>query len=237
MGRTLKFSAERIIARLNVLESVQIPYAGNRALKDLGWYLKGFHQREMAGHFDRPVPYTTGSVRYSVSDLELRLSISGDGTIGQTPRDYLWPAFRDSAEARKPALATRFARRLAQTGKLQSGSYLAPNLSSSGMKRNRYGNPSPGLYAQVLAGVGANEYAANYTGKAGRFFVIDRSSSSHLQPGIYKDLGGRRISQLWRALDAPPSVPSTYPWVKITAQEAADQLGPRLRRRLREALG
>lgn len=59
---------------------------------------------------------------------------------------------------------------------------------------------------RILAALGVNEYAKGGGKKRDRYFAIDRTSSSALQPGIYR-AKDETISRLFSALDAPPSVP------------------------------
>ena len=87
----IKHDLSSVISGLDALQKTQLPYAAKRALFETGPYLRKFHAREMSSVFRDPVPFTLRSVRYKVDpeDLRLTLSISDDGTLGQTPSEYL----------------------------------------------------------------------------------------------------------------------------------------------------
>ena len=82
--------------------------------------------------------------------------------------------------------------------------------------------------------LGVNEYAKGGGKKRDRYFAIDSTSSSSLQPGIYR-AKDETISRLFSVLDAPPSVPRTYDWEDSTIDEAIDQIEARIARYLRRS--
>jgi len=91
---------------------------------------------------------------------------------------------------------------------------------------------SPVVYQAALGQLRANEFAIGKQRSRGRYFAIDRSSSSTLQPGIYREKSGS-ISRLFALLDSPPSVPRLYDWRDATIDEAIDQLEGRIAKHLR----
>ena len=195
--------------------------------------MREFHRREMASVFRDPVPYTLRSVRYRVDPqrLSLTLSISEDGTLGQTPADYLGRVFRDGSSTRGTAVTTRFARQLQRVGQISSGTHLVPNLRAK-FAQTRRGRMSQKIYQTALSQLRGSLYAPAQPKAGERFFAIDVTSSSPLKPGIYRAKGDS-ISQLFALLDQPPSVPRTYDWTDASIDEAIDQLEGRITKHLR----
>ena len=228
----IEFSFDPIIKELDTLQKVKLPTAARRSLYETGRYLREFHRREMAATFRDPVPFTLASPRYRVDPqrLELRMSISTDGRIGQSPADYLAPVFRQPGSARGTAITTRFAKQIARAGHLRPGTHLV-GLPAAGLAQTRRGRLSPAMYAQALAGIkGANLYASARPklGASSRWFVVDPSDpTAYLEPGIYR-AQGRRISRIWAALDSAPSVGRRYDWIDATIEEAEDQITARI---------
>ena len=229
---SIKHDLGSIIRDLNTLQRVRVPDAARRALYQTGPHMRQFHAREMASVFRDPVPFTLRSVRYRVDPeaLSLTLSISEDGTPGQSPSDYLAPVFRQQGSARGTALTTRFARQLQRVGQISPGTHLAPNTRAK-LAETRRGRISTAMYQRALSQLGANEYAPSKPRGGERFFAVDRTSSSALKPGVYRAKGAT-ISQLFALLDSPPSVPRRYDWVEASIDEAVDQIEGRLARLL-----
>ena len=229
----IKHDLSSVIKGLDALQKTQLPCAAKRALFETGPYLRKFHAREMASVFRDPVPFTLRSVRYKVDpeDLRLTLSISDDGTLGQTPTEYLAPVFRRMGATRGQAVTTRFTKRLIRGGRISPGSFLVPNTKAK-LANTRKGRISKCQYGQILAALGVNEYAKGGEKKRDRYFAIDSTSSSSLQPGIYR-AKDETISRLFSVLDAPPSVPRKYDWEESTIDEAVDQIEARIAKYLR----
>jgi hypothetical protein len=232
----IEFDFNPLLRELNTLEKVKLPTAARRSLYETGRYLREFHRREMAATFRDPVPFTLRSPRYRVDpqNLTLTMSISADGTLGQTPADYLAPVFRAPGSNRGTVITTRFAKQLARAGHLRPGTHLVPQPGAS-LAQTRRGRLSPAMYAQALAGIkGANLYAQARPklGANTRWFVISPDDArSYLEPGVYR-AQGRRISRIWAALDSAPSVGRRYDWIDATFEEAEDQITARIARYL-----
>ena len=88
----------------------------------------------------------------------MTLSISDDGTLGQTPTEYLAPVFRRMGATRGQAVTTRFTKRLIRGGKISPVSFSVPNTKAK-LANTRKWRISKGQYAQILAALGVNEYA------------------------------------------------------------------------------
>lgn len=224
----IEYDFSEVVRDLNVLQKVKLPNACRRALFETGPYMRRFHAREMASVFRNPVPFTLRSTRYEVdpSALSLTLSISEDGTLGQTPSNYLEPVFKRLGSIRGTAVTTRFARQLQRVGQISGGTHLVPNLKSKLMQKRR-GRVASSIFQNALSQLGANEYAPKKPGRSDRYFAIDRTSSSALKPGIYR-AKGETISQLFSLLDTPPSVPRTYDWERASFEEMVDQIEARI---------
>jgi len=229
----IKHDLGGIIDDLNALQKSRIPYAAKRALFEMGPYMRQFHAREIKGTFKDPVPFTLRSVRYRVEPSELRftLSISDDGTLGQTPSDYLAPVFRQLGATRGTAVTTRFARQLQRTGQISPGTHLVPNPRAR-LAETRRGRISSGQYGKILSALGSNIYANAGSNRADRYFAIDSSARRALKPGIYRAKGDR-VSQLFSLLDSAPSVPRIYDWQEATIDEFTDQIEARIAKYLR----
>ena len=230
--QTIKHDLGAIIQDLDTLQRVRLPDAARRALYQVGPHMRQFHAREMASVFRDPVPFTLASPRFKVDPaaLTLTLSISEDGTLGQTPADYLAPVFRQQGSTRGTALTTRFTRQLQRVGRISPGTHLVPNTRAK-LAETRRGRISPAMYQRALSQLGANPYAPSKPRGGERYFAIDRTSSSALKPGVYRAKGGT-ISQLFALLDSPPSVPRRYDWTDASIDEAVDQIEGRMARLL-----
>ena len=229
----IKHSLDGLIADLDALQKSALPDACRKALYETGPHMRAFHAREMQAMFRDPVPFTLRSVRYQVDPqrLSLTLSISEDGTLGQTPSDYLGPVFRDGASSRGTALRTRFVRQLERAGQISPGTFLVPNTRAK-FAQTRRGRMSQQIYQTALSQLRGNIYAPKQPKAGERYFAVDVTSKSPLKPGIYRAKGDQ-ISQLFALLDSPPSVPRIYPWLDLTVDEAIDQLEARIMKHLR----
>ena len=229
----IKHSLDELIADLDALQKSALPDACRKALFEVGPHMRAFHAREMASVFRDPVPFTLRSVRYQVDPqrLSLTLSISEDGTLGQSPADYLQPVFRDGSSTRGTAVTTRFARQLQRVGQISSGTHLVPNLRAK-FAQTRRGRMSQQIYQTALSQLRGSLYAPAQPKAGERYFSIDTTSKSPLKPGIYRAKGDQ-ISQLFTLLDQPPSVPRPYDWTDASVDEAVDQLEGRIAKHLR----
>ena len=228
----IKHSLDELIADLDALQKSALPDACRKALYETGPHMRAFHAREMASVFRDPVPFTLRATRYRVDPgrLSLELSISEDGTLGQSPADYLAPVFRDGASSRGQAVTTRFTRQLQRVGQISSGTFLVPNLRAK-FAQTRRGRMSPQIYQTALSQLKGNIYAPKQPKAGERYFAVDVTSNSPLKPGIYRAKGDS-ISMLFTLLDQPPSVPRTYDWTDASIDEAIDQLEGRIMKHL-----
>lgn len=226
MARTIEFDVERVFRRLSALEGPQIKYAGGQAMKRLGFGLKQHHSLQMAGRFENPVPFTLNSPRYEADGLDLRIYISRDGAKGQDPARYIYPT---DAAGDNTAYLSRFGRALRREN--ISTFFPVPYTQGRGVRRNTYGNMTPGQYTQVLAGLRRDD---------GTFFSVPdnrrpTTRPTTLRPGIYQRKG-RGLNMLFGYLSSPPQVRQTYDFESITRRYASQQLPKLLGEELRKAL-
>ena len=182
--------------------------------------MRAFHRREMQSVLEDPVAFTLRSPRYRVDParLSLTLSISEDGTLGQSPADYLAPVFRDGVSTRGKAVTTRFSRQLQRVGQISSGTHLVPNTKAR-LAETRRGRISSRQYQTALSYLKGNIYAPHQPKAGERYFAIDTTSSSPLKPGVYRAKGIRSLSSLrfWMRLLASPEfmtgpMPASMRW-------------------------
>jgi len=243
MARTIEFDAEALIGKLNVLEKVQLPYAGNQALKQLGYRMRGELAKYMSDVFENPVPFTLRSPRYAVDGLELTVSISKDGDKGQDPARYLYPVSTDDGGGAKPAYITRFTRAVRSMGAVDSSYYAIPYLQGRGVRVNAYGNMTAGQYTQVLAGLRADSgRTGGRRGASWRYFSVPdarkpvRRGGGNLKPGIYR-AKSNELQMLFGYARKHPTVPAVFDFAGTVERRAEKLLPSLLSKALQRALG
>lgn len=237
MASTIEFNVDRLLGRLNILESTQIRYASKRSLTRFGYEASQHLGLQMAGRFENPVKYTLSSPRYDRNitedgnTLSLRLYINPDGSKGSAPASYIYPT--DAGSSDNTAYATRFGVGLRKS----SITIKFPVPYKQGMKveRNSHGNMKPSQYHSVLEALkgGSPTIFALPAGNPPSTGRRNSSSSGRdLPPGIYQR-EGRTAYLLFALLDEPPKVRVAFDFYGIS-QRLAQQRLPKL---LREELG
>jgi hypothetical protein len=228
MATQITFDAERIIGRLGILEKANFNYAGGQAMKRLGFGLRQHHGLQMAGRFENPVAFTLASPRYEADGLQVRLYLNPDGPKGTAPATYIYPVDASDGSG-KPAYLTRFGRALSKLN--ITNQFPIPNLGGSAVRKNAYGNMTPGQYQATLAGL--KRQGSPY------FSVPDNRRTSKrpdtLKPGIYQRRG-RSLFRLFGYLPSAPNVRPTYNFGSITRRYAEQQLPKLLREELAKVL-
>lgn len=242
MARSIEFDAQALTGQLNVLQKVQIPFAANQALKQLGFELRGELAKYMGDVFENPVPFTLRSPRYAVDGLTLTVSISKDGAKGQDPARYLYPVSTDDGGGGKPAYITRFARAIKGIGVVDGTYYPVPYLKGRGVRVNAYGNMTPGQYQQVLAGLKAeNGRTGGKRGTSWRYFSVPDQRSSRgqrggrLKPGIYR-AKSTDVQMLFGYARQQPTVPGIFDFAGTVERKAEKLLPSLLSKALENAL-
>lgn len=212
MARLIEFQADALIKGLDTLRGAQLPYAGAQALKQLGWQLKQHHREWMAsGGFENPVQRTLTSPKYEASGLELRFFLNTDNAGGQSASEYIYPVTPEGG-TRKSALETRFNTKLKDKGILKK--FAVPNLSGRGVRINKYGNMSPGQYAQVKEGL---------LNRPSIYFLLNERQG-RLRPGIYQRRADRTLNNLFNLVSQVPRVNAKYDFFGITDTFAKERL-------------
>jgi hypothetical protein len=234
MARTIEFDVDALIGKVDALRGAQLPYAGNRALKQLGFQLRGELQREMRDKFENPVPFTISSPRYVVDGLELTVSISKDGAKGQDPARYLYPVTEGG-----DAYITRFTRAIRSLGIVPPEYYAIPFLKGVGVRKNAYDNMAPGQYQQTLAGLKVGK-GSGKGGSQWRYISIPDnrkpSRKGGLKPGIYRIKGRNEVNMLFTYARKHPQVPALFDFSGIVQRRSEEILPSLLSKALDDAL-
>lgn len=236
MARSIEFDAQALIGSIDALRGAQLPFAGNRALRQLGFSLRTELQREMRDKFQNPVPFTISSPRYAVDGLELTVSISKDGAKGQDPARYLFPVTQGG-----DAYITRFTRAIRRIGVVDASYYAIPFLKGVGVRLNAYGNMSPGQYQQTLAGLKAD--GGRGVGKRGaqwRYFSVPdqrggKRPTGRLKPGIYR-AKSNDVQLLFTYARQKPQVPALFDFEGVVQRHSQAVLPSLLSKALDDAL-
>lgn len=236
-NQPIEWDVEKLIGKLDILQKVQIPYAANSALKQLGYQLaKTYLPRDMRDVFENPVPFTTRSISYGVEGMELRLSFSRDGAKGQSPAEYLYPVTPEDSRGKKAALTTRFTKGLRKIGVIDESRWAVPFMEGRGIRLNAYGNVSPGQYQQVLAGLKTRSESKT----AYRYFSVPdnrgKTRTSSLGEGIYRVKGRTDVQLLFTYARSQPRVNTIFDVRTFATQHAGDIFPSMLSNALRQAL-
>ena len=149
---SVTFDVDPMIKRLDALKAVQVPFAASLALNRVAKNARDELRSQMKTTFDNPVPFTLNSVfikSSTKSDLRAKVGLKEFAAKGNPASKYLLPQI-----AGGPAYATRFQKSLRFKGILQKDEYAIPTQSDY-LRRNKYGNVTPGQYTQILYGLQA----------------------------------------------------------------------------------
>ena len=169
----IEFDVEKIIGSITELQKVQIPRAGAIALNAAAYAATQELKEQAKSRFNNPVPLTYNSFLYKKAEpenLQAKVFIRDDVPKGNSPSRYLLPQIYGGMHYR-----TRFQRALGNTVDPDTGGpILAPNriMVTTGcqfVRRNMYGNMTPGQYTQILSGLRGESSAGNKTVKSNRF--------------------------------------------------------------------
>ena len=234
MARSIEFDVDALIGKVDALRGAQLPFAGNRALKQLGFQLRGELQREMRDKFENPVPFTLSSPRYRVDGLELTVSISKDGAKGQDPARYLYPVTQGG-----DAYITRFTRAVRALGIVGPEYYAIPFLGGVGVRKNAYENMLPAQYTQTLAGLKVGR-GSGKQGSQWRYISIPDNRKAPrkggLKPGIYRIKGRNEVNMLFTYARKHPQVPALFDFEGVVRDRAERILPSLLSKALDDAL-
>jgi hypothetical protein len=170
----VRFDPKPLLGRISELDKVQIPNAANIALNQALFQTRKRLREEANTVFEKKTPFTINSFLYEKpkqrgDDLEGRVFVRDDAPGGNAPSRYLDPHIRGGK-----AYSTRFQRALERTvvtqidGRRttakQQATMMSPSASKIGVRRNKYGNMTPGQYGQILSGLKGGVSSADFMG-------------------------------------------------------------------------
>lgn len=243
---TIRFDPQKLIGPLNELVKVQLPETSRTALNEALFANRKRLQDEANKVFDRPVPFTTNSFLYDKAEIKDkqvvgRAFVRDDGPKGNAPSRYLNPQIRGG-----PAYQTRFPRALLntvvtqidgrQTQAKQRGTQLLTTKSPK-VRRNRYGNMTPGQFTQILSSIKGGKSSADFLeagaipfDSASNYFYLDREALDHpffrnrftypSKPGIYKAEVKGKQQRFYRVMTEGniPTYAAKFKFFDISAQ-------------------
>lgn len=255
MAAAVEFNAKKLFKYLNPLEASQLRYAGNIALKRIGFSLaKKEIPDDMERYFDRPVPFTKRSVNYTVQNDTLTLRVNRDDSKGNAPSKYLFPVTAAGVKnigGSSSVYPTRFPNWLWDKDYINRSQFPIPYTNNAkDVTVNRYGNVNAAVYQRTQVALSRTKGTVGVTSRklrstgiaADRAFVIrgDENSrkTAHLTPGIYrvKTGSGTNELRLLFTLRGTPSVPVVFPYQDNVFSYARINFQKELRKQIQEAI-
>jgi hypothetical protein len=239
MARTIEFDVEALIGKLDVLQKVQLPYAGNRALWALKPKLQTVLQQEMLQRFKAPVRLTLNSPFMRIDGLEMEVSIKPDKVAkGNDPASYLYPVTAESGRGggSREAYPTKFTRVLRNADLIGPREWPVPFLRGNGVQ-TRNGRMIPSQYATTLRALTGGPMGKRQA--QWRYFVSRDGDGKpkrgkQFKPGIYRVKGGE-VQKLFSIVQSR-SAPVIFPFGDVVQREAGKILPSLLSKALADAL-
>ena len=242
----IEFDVEELIGKVDAITATQLPYAGSRAMNQLGWKLKTEAWPEFARRtFDRTVPFTTGGpgvrggLRYvhERGSLSLEINLNHTAEGGQDPARYLFPTSFDSSGS---IYVTRFSRLLRSKDYLDGSKAAVAALGNPVLAENLVNGRLPGSYYKQLRDrvvLGGSKKI-----KGDRYFIVKENDPnpkvSHLKsrPGIYRvKASGGHPSRIFAFID-PPRVRQKWSFEDFAKEATGKHLPGLLSKALDEAM-
>jgi len=257
---TIRFDPQKLIGPLNELVKVQIPETSRASLNEALFANRKRLQDEANRVFDRPVPFTLNSFLFDKAEIKEkqvvgRAFVRDDGPKGNAPSRYLNPQIRGG-----PAYQTRFPRALLntvvtqidgrQTQAKQRGTQLLTTQSPK-VRRNRYGNMTPGQFTQILSAIKGGKSSADFLdagavpfNAASNYFYLDREALDHSffrnrftypsKPGIYKAEVRGKQQRFYRVMTEGniPTYTSKFKFFDISQKTITEEFVRRFRSRV-----
>jgi hypothetical protein len=165
---TIEFNPQELIGKINELEKVLLPKAATDSLHKAVFQATRELSSEAEARFTNPVPFTLKSFRYwkpkpvGKEEIEASVYIRDEAFKGNPPAKYLQGVMGGNGGMVYPTRFQRILRRLPDTSSdpnqdalgnqghiLSTGEVMVPTMSPK-VRRNKYGNMSPGQYTQIL---------------------------------------------------------------------------------------
>jgi len=244
------FDVNPLIKRLDAIKAVQVPFATSLALNRIAKGAKKAQQDGMRKSFNNPVPYTINSIYIKSSNknnLNAEVGIKEFAGKGNAARDYLFPQIAGGS-----AYATRFQKSLRAKGILAPGEYAVPTQSDF-LRRNQYGNVTPGEYTKALFDLQAFRDSSAFAyrknanlkrTKPQRFFARTtaqyNSRGGNFYPGIYftNKVKSARLNKESAAFwfQSTPSFKGKYDFTGIGSKYALDNWNKEFGQALAQAI-
>lgn len=219
MARQIEFHVDRLVSRLNILEQVQLPYAGSQAMRRLGYQLKQDLAQEMRNVLQNPIPWTTSSPKWDAKGLTLEIRIDNKASKGYAPQEYLEPVTTQGAAlgGSKPRLKTGLQKFLEKRNYIRPSDTVLSWYPLPPVPQTQYGNAQPGFVKAVVQALSSGTGRlvtprAKYSGGGKtRYMVVPpkgmQRSNTTLAPGVYRIQARQRPERLFaiveRDLQAP----------------------------------
>ena len=257
---TISFDPQKLIGPLNELVKVQIPETSRLALNEALFANRKRLQDEANRVFDQPVPFTLNSFLFDKAEIKEkqvvgRAFVRDDGPKGNAPSRYLNPQIRGGR-----AYENRFPRALLntvvtqidgrQTQAKQRATLMSPSASVK-VRRNKYGNMSPGQYTQILSALKGGKSSADFLdagavpfNAASNYFYIDREALDHpffrnrftypAKPGIYKAEVKGKQQRFYRVMTEGriPTYTNRFKFFDISEETVTKEFVQRFQRRI-----
>ena len=165
---TISFNPEDLIGKINELEKVLLPKAANDSLHKAVFETTKELASEAGARFTNPVPFTLKSFLYrkpvpvGKEGIEASVFILDEAPKGNAPAKYLQGVMGGNGGMVYPTRFQRMLRRLPDRSPepnqdalgnqghiLSTGEVMVPTKSQK-VRRNKWGNMSPGQYTQIL---------------------------------------------------------------------------------------
>lgn len=208
MNLALKTNLEEFFGELSAKVRATIPVATAIAMTLTAQDVVAAEVAEMEAVFDRPTPYTIGSVRYTPAqrtNLTASVFINDQfvGNGGHPAGEYLIPEIDGGLRVEK-----RSEWALHTLGLLRDDQYIVPG---AGAPLDQYSNLTGGFMQQVLSAIGASESTGGRTSnrptgtlnarqartraKQATYFVANRHipQTQHLHPGIWQKVNDHLV--------------------------------------------
>lgn len=217
------------VRRLLMETEKQARFATAQAFTKTGQLIKQAQKESIQSVFDRPKPWTTNSVFLKPAkkdNLSARVWIKDHAAKGTPAVKYL-PVHINGGEKRSH---TKFEKALIYKGVIRANDWLVPART---VPLDKYGNPKPGLYIQILSGLKAfrddnntgfiaNRSTSARSSRKKRFFLKRfKSRKGQWKRGIFRRKSAR-VDELLFLVVKRPHYKKIFPFWS-TAQKVIDQ--------------
>lgn len=189
MRLEIKTDIVKLQRELDDVARRQIPFAVANTLNELAFDQRKEQQKQMRSIFDRPTPWTLGSLHVRKTNKRefpkggASVKFDEFGAKGTAGGTYLQPQVHGGT--RRP---TRTERHLRSKGILPSGKFVYPARAA---RKNKYGNIPASKYTEMLSDLGAQfDPKQNRTGSKAKYFVFQKGAKA---AGIATLMGGELV--------------------------------------------